>query len=312
MYTENPRRDVLLFVRAVLTNQLARRPLNLKLGNRSGRGDAEESPEVTAEYFRQCARDYFEQLGLGEREATAYLAGKRVLEFGPGDTLGVALVLYAHGAASVHCFDAFPLHQLSEGRVKIYQALLDGFDREQRARADLAFREPGNPRSGFNSAAIAYHVTPDGISGGRAEYDLIISRAVLGLVNRLDKTIDDLAAALKPGGVSLHKVDLSSHGLDRYRPLDFLTWPDLLYRLMYSRKGRPNRWRVDHYQALVRAAGLHLKKLEPTGQVSREEVEFLRPRLAARFLDVPPELLSWLGFWMVLEHTARPFSNGKA
>ena len=74
----------MLFVRAVLTNQLAKyaHPLYLKLGNRSGRGDPNEKPEVTAGYYHQCVHDYFEQLSLGERTPGSYLQGKKVLEYG--------------------------------------------------------------------------------------------------------------------------------------------------------------------------------------------------------------------------------------
>ena len=84
-----------------------------------------------------------------------------------------------------------------------------------------------------------------------------------GLVNCLEKTIDQIARALKPDGVSVHKVDLGGHGLDRYRPLDFLSWPDRVYALMYSRKGRPNRWRVDTYQELAERSGLTIKSSSP-------------------------------------------------
>jgi hypothetical protein len=124
---------------------------------------------------------------------------------------------------------------------------------------------------------------------------------VLALVDRLDATIADVARALAPGGLSIHKVDLSSHGLDRDRPLDFLTWPEPLYRLMYGHKGRPNRLRVDRYQALVTANGLAIRKLEPTGRVSEADALFIRAHVDAAFRDVPIEQLSWLGFWIVLE-----------
>ncbi|HVR02768.1 MAG TPA: methyltransferase domain-containing protein [Polyangia bacterium] len=293
-----------LFLRAALTNQVARFPFYLKLGDRSGRGAKAMRPKEAAAYFRGCARDLFVELGVDEGDAATFLRGKTVLEYGPGDTLGVALLLYAEGAASVHCVDRFPVHKLSERSIEVYGALLDGLRGAQRARAAGAFNEVGNPRSGLRPEVISYQVNPDGLSGRRAAYDLIISRSVLALVNHLDKTIEDIARALKPGGVSVHKVDLGSHGLDRDRPLDFLTWPDRLYDLMYSRKGRPNRWRVDTYQELARRAGLVIKKLVPTAELPHAQIEALLPALPSSFRAVPPELLSWLGFWIVLEPAA--------
>ena len=279
MYSENPRRDVILFMRASLTNVLARFPFYLRLGNRSGRSHADQTPEDAAAYFRRCVGDYCHELSVDR----SFFVGKRVLEYGPGDTLGVALYLFAYGAATVHVVDSFAVHRLTLESIAIYRAILASLDGNARARAESAFVVPGDPTSGFDPQAIEYRVTSHGVSGRRAVYDLVISRSVLALVDRLDETIADVAAALAPGGVSIHKVDLSSHGLDRDRPFDFLTWPEAVYRLMYSRKGRPNRWRVDRYQALVAAAGLRTRSLKPTGELTESEVAFIRPRVIARF-----------------------------
>jgi SAM-dependent methyltransferase len=306
MYSPNPARDLLIFVRATVTNQLARFPAYLKVGNRTGRGDSNQRPEDNAQYFRSCVRDYLDQLGVGADAGAAYLRGKRVLEYGPGDALGAALVFFASGAESVRCVDRFPLHALTANSIALYEALLRGFEGEARERAARAFNEPGNPRSGFNPAAIDYQVTPDGLSGQQGAYDLVVSRSVLALVNRLDQTLADVARALRPDGVSVHKVDLSSHNLDRYRPLDFLTWPEPLYRMMYSRKGRPNRWRADTYRELARRAGLQIRRMEATGRVDPADVAFLQSNAVRPFRDVPADLLSWLGFWVVLEHPRPP------
>ena len=75
---------------------------------------------------------------------------------------------------------------------------------------------------------------------------------------------------------------------------------------MYSRKGRPNRWRVDTYQELAERSGLTIKKLVPTGELPREQIESLRPSLPSVFRSIPPELLSWVGFWIVLERATPP------
>lgn len=297
MYTENSRRDMLLFVRASITNLLAVFPFYVRLGNRSGRGVVNERPEDAAGYFRRCIDDYCAELGVDR----SYFRGKRVLEYGPGDRLGVALYLYAYGAESVHCVDQFPIYRATPAVAATYRAILDSLDGEARDRAARAFVVPGDPASGLDPAAIEHRVTPHGLAGRSGAYDLVLSRSVLALVDRLDDTIADVAAALRPGGVSIHKVDLSSHGLDRDRPLDFLTWPSPLYRLMYSRKGRPNRLRADRYQHLAQRCGLRIRKLSPTGRISDADAAFIRPHVAAPFRDIPADLLSWLGFWIILE-----------
>jgi SAM-dependent methyltransferase len=239
-------------MKAFLSNQLARFTpgFYVNLTHQTGRGSAEESPSQVAEYFIRCFNDYREQLGQNKAEFNEYLKQKRVLEYGPGDTLGVALLFYAHGSELVHCVDRFPLQKLSEKSLKVYQVILESLGRIERERACAAFVVNGKPETGFNTDAINYFITKDGLSGENSKYDLIISRAVLEHVNNLEKTFYDIARALKKDGLSIHLVDLKSHGLDRYQPFDFLTWPSLLYQLMFSEKGFPNRWRINKYQRI--------------------------------------------------------------
>lgn len=307
MYSENRARDVVLFAKAVLSNQLARfAPATyMRLTHETGRGEEEQTPAQIAAYFAECFRDYHKQLGLDEAQFELFLTGKRVLEYGPGDILGVALLMYAHGAAAVDCFDRFPLHTATEKNLRVYETLLASLDGPAGARAHTAFVEPGKPASGFNSAAIRYQVSADGLSGVSNQYDLIVSRAVLEHVGNLDGTVSDVATALKPEGLSIHEVDLRSHGLDRYQAFDFLTWPDPVYRLMFSEKGFPNRWRLNKYRDLFERAGLHIRKLEPTTCLTPEQVARVEPHLSAALRGVSSRELSWMGFWVILEPSPR-------
>lgn len=304
MYTENPARDVLLFAKAFFSNQLARfaPKLYVNLTHQTGRGNEEEDALQVADYFIQCFRDYREQIGLDDEEFSRYLKGRSVLEYGPGDILGVALLMYAYGAEKVDCVDRFPLSRLSNKNISVYTHLLNSLDDKKRERAESAFKEKGKPGSGLRPGAVSYKVTQNGLSDASSEYNLIISRAVLEHVNSLEETMLDISRSMKPGGISLHQVDLKSHGLDRYAEFDFLTWPTTLYRLMYSHKGFPNRWRVDKYRDLAKHAHLNLKKLSPTNRLGTEEVNTIYAKLAKEFRHISPEDLSWQGFWMILEH----------
>jgi SAM-dependent methyltransferase len=306
MYTENPAKDAILFAKALMSNQLARfaPDLYMSLTRQTGRGEGEEDVTQIAEYFTRCFNDYRDQVGLNGDEFKSFLKGRVVLEYGPGDILGVALLFYAHGAERVCCVDRFPLSKLSTKNIDAYQYLLDSLTGRERERADNAFKESGNPASGFNQSAIDYRVARNGLSGSEKEYDMIISRAVLEHVNNLEETMLDVKRGMKPGGVSIHQVDLKSHGLDRYTAFDFLTWPEIAYRLMYSHKGFPNRWRVDKYKELAASSHLRVRHLSPTGLLDREKIEIVHPKLAKSLRHVTPEDLAWTGFWMVLEHPA--------
>lgn len=303
MYTENIGKDGYRFAKAVATNQLARfaPKLYMTLTHETGRGDGGAEPSQTADYFLRCFSDYGERLGYDVEQFDDFLRGKTVLEYGPGDILGVSLLMYAHGAAFVQCVDRFAREKISKANIETYLEILDRLDPEKRRRAADAFNDHGDPGSGFNPAMIRYSVTRDGLINESEAYDLIVSRSVLEHVNHLDLTIRDIANALKPDGVSVHSVDLKSHNLDRYLPFDFLTWPETVYRLMNSHKGRPNRWRVDKYRECVARAGLRFMALAPTGKLQDDQIDRIRPKLAPRFRDLPTEELTWQGFWMVLE-----------
>jgi hypothetical protein len=101
-------------------------------------------------------------------------------------------------------------------------------------------------------------------------------------------------------------VDLRSHGLHRSNPLDFLTWPDWLWSLMYSGKGVPNRWRVDRYRRDLAEQALQVLRLTPTTLAEPRDVAAVRPYLAEQFRALSDEDLSWLGFWLVCRRRDGP------
>lgn len=306
MYSENRLRDLKLFARACATNLLARTApaAYVRLTGQTGRGADEDNEDDIAAYFEQCVADYQSQLGLDAAGFARFLQGKRVLEYGPGDVLGVALWLYAHGAEHVHCVDRFPLQSLSDRNARVYERLLARLPHAARSRAQAAFVEPGDVRSGLRPQAVEYRVTPDGLAARAGSYELVLSRAVLEHVNSLERTLQDVEHCLAPGGVSLHSVDLRSHNLDRDRPFDFLTWPHWAYRWMYSHKGFPNRWRAANYRQTLGQTRLVLRTMAPTAKIAAADLQRIRPHLAPGLDGGDADELCWQGFWMLLEKPA--------
>lgn len=303
MYGERPYDDLKRLFRATLTNQLARffPRQYVWLTAQTGRGGGVESPEQVSQYFLDCFTDYFKVLGVPVEQISAYLAGKRLLEYGPGDIPGVALLMLAYGAQQVVCVDRFPLASLSEKNVAVLVQLINSLPPEAQQRAMQCFVHPGQPASGFAAEYLKYLVKPSGLSGLSEEIDLVFSRAVLEHVNDLAATFQDMRQALRPSGVAIHEVDLKSHGLHRRNILDFLTWPQRLWSLMFSGKGVPNRWRVDRYREILAGSGLRVLVMEQREQASLEVVQEVRPFLAKPFREVSNEDLSWLSFWLVVE-----------
>jgi len=67
-------------------------------------------------------------------------------------------------------------------------------------------------------------------------------------------------------------------------------------------KGFPNRWRIDKYKELIERCGLKCNKFAPLGRLEEKEIEVIKPAMAKQFHHLSLEELSWLEFWMVLEH----------
>lgn len=293
-------------VQASLTNQIARYApaAYVQLTGQTGRGAGEVRLDEVGTYFETCLDDYFAQLGVENTDRAAFLTGKRILEYGPGDVPGVAILMIAHGAAQVICVDRFPLVRMSPKNIEIVKILLARLPQPLRARADACFRQSGQPESGLNPDRITYLVRPSGLSGLTSEIDMVMSRAVLEHVNDLPATFRDTQAALKPGGVAIHQVDLKSHGLHRQNPLDFLNWPTWLWSMMYSAKGVPNRLRANAYRDAVARSGLELVTMMPTLEASPDDVRAVRPDLATPFRTLSDADLSWLGFWLICRKPA--------
>ena len=297
--------ELMRVARAVATNQVARLAPTayLRMTGQTGRGNsASESPEDIAAYFRHCVADYLafanEPAGIQADRAPGFFVGKTVVEYGPGDFPGVAVLMLVEGAAKVYAVDRFAMVRLSEKNVGVWHALVADMDDAQRLRARALLNNPSQPAEGFKRECIEYVVRPHGFSGLHAKADLAISRAVLEHVDDLPGTFNDMLAALKPAGMAMHLVDLKSHGLHRSNPLDFLEWPQWLWSLMYSHKGVPNRWRLDHYRHIVQSLPVQGVRLEPTQRASAADVAAVRSRLAPVFTNLGDDDLACLGLWV--------------
>jgi len=290
-----------MIVKAVASNQLARfaPALYIRLTGQTGRGDsASETTADIAEYFGQCVADYRDILGIPQSEFADFLRDKVVLEYGPGDIPGVALLLVALGARKVYCVDRFPLVKIASKNLHVIRQLSASLSEQERARFDQCFVNPNAPEEGFNPDRIEYLVRPNGLSGLQDEIDLVLSRAVLEHVNDLEATFLDMQRAMKEGALAVHQVDLRSHGLHVSNPLDFLAPPTWLWQLMHSHKGVPNRWRADRYEQIIRRLGVELIAFKPTTVFDQALVTTIRPDLATPFRQVGNEQLTWQGFWL--------------
>ncbi|HMF98954.1 MAG TPA: methyltransferase domain-containing protein [Vicinamibacterales bacterium] len=194
----------------------------------------------------------------GSLDATA-LRGARVLEIGPGETIGVALRFIGDGAAHVTAVDKFMPLQTSEFHRTLYRSLSEELDAAAQQNITDAVELRDSVR--LNPSRLAYqHKSIEGAAAelAPASVDFIVSNAVLEEIYDLDATLAALDRVLKSGGRQVHVIDLRDYGMFAkygFHPLEFLTVSDGVYSHMVRASGQPNRRLVDYYRRALTALG---------------------------------------------------------
>ena len=268
----------------------------MRMTNVSGRGRGRDGKSAVS-YFEGVVRDYEVIARTAGLEGPLF-AGKRVLELGPGNTQAVALLARARGASSVSGWDAFDV--LSRDRAylhAIYEPLL------HRTGDD-----PSPARIVSLLEGCEVHSSRDQLEK-QGPFDVVISRAVLEHVRDLEKLHEDIKALTAKNAVIIHKVDLRSHGFQLTHDLDFLLFPEPVWRGLTTHIGEPNRARFTRYFELGRAHGLSPIYASSTRTLPRSKVDRIRPKLASPYRHMTSDILSVLGFWVVQVREEHPLAK---
>jgi SAM-dependent methyltransferase len=282
------------------------------LATTSGARHATLSLDASLDYIDRIHADYLAYGGIARFSGV-------VAEIGPGDNFGVALRMLGDGATAVHAIDRYRPRRDAAQQAQIYQALA--------ARHGLTDLFDG----GANEAAVRGLVQHAGVPAetffrdSGIQFDAIVSRAVLEHLYDPLGALDDMAAALTPGGVLIHRIDLRDHGMFAgHHPLTFLTASDGLHRAMTRGAGRPNRVLVSAYRAWLERSGLDgaitVSRLTgmpdqvdpapwdalPPGhrEAAVTTVRAIRPRLAPAFRAMTDEDLAVSGCVLVARRPA--------
>lgn len=201
-------------------------------------------------YLEKQFADYIKYAGL----TPEYLKGKRILELGPGDNLGVALKFLAAGADSVVCLDRFYSKRNAEHEREIYKALRESLSAEDKSQFDQAVSLTDNVQFNPQKLQSVYGVSletfADNLAHDREKFDLILSCAVLEEIYDPDPVFAAMDRLLTQGGRLVHIIDLGDYGMFRQQgmhPLTFLTISEPIYKRMASDSGLPNRKRLGYY-----------------------------------------------------------------
>lgn len=214
------------------------------------------------------------------------LAGKTILELGPGPDLGAAALALAAGAARYIGFDRFPLARLTPPALheRLLEAVLTRAGVEP-ARAEGLRRCVQDALAG--RVGPVRYVCREGFDPAAADLppaDLIVSQAALEHFDDPAKTIAQLARVAAPGAVLVAVVDLQTHTrfLRERDPLNIYRYPDRQYRRL-SFPGSPNRARPRDYERSLSEAGWTDVQVRPLLVLPGEYVRAIVPYLAPAF-----------------------------
>jgi SAM-dependent methyltransferase len=209
-------------------------------------------------------------------------AGRRVLELGPGDSLATGLRCLAAGAVGYTAVDRFAVVMDADFERQVFDSAGATLAPEVRERCapELAAAGPVGDRFRYLND-LPVERAPAVL--GDAACDVLFSNAVLEHVADLPGTLAACRRLLAPGGLMLHEVDLRSHQTYQTHPLQFLEYPDWLWRWQSSRCGEPNRVRLPAYLERLENLGFRDVGVEVVERFPRESLERVRPRLAAPF-----------------------------
>lgn len=275
--------------------------------------------------------DYLTYSGLTVEE----LRGLKIFELGFGDNVGVALRLIAAGAAQVVCLDKFYSKRDLEHQKLIYLALRETLPADQQSRFDDTIDLSDGVKINSEKILCIYgkdvENAEDVVQLG--PFDLVISRGAIQDIYEPKQAFEAMDRILVDGGYMLHKIDLSDQGMFRangMHPLEFLTIPDSVYRMMAIDSGKPNRKLMGYYQQLMDSLGYetqmlitgiigvgecglgnlhpHKPKVELNvdyPQSTLDLVKDIRPRLAGAFKDLSDDELIVDGVFIVAKKLPR-------
>ena len=244
---------------------------------RAGLGIKKRKPEgsvldagidvATARYQRVCSF-YLEHL-----DTATEVKGGHVCEIGCGDCLASADLFLNLGARHVSLIEHLPTVTGDAQRAVLERcSRANGF-----GGMPLVLTAAGALDEGRVTKIAAYL---EDIRES-TEYDLMVSFDVLEHVEDVESFFGNCHRMLRAGGRMLHKIDLSGHGVfeDPLPPLDFQTYPDWLYALIYPKYRRATRRTRDEYLEAMRGAGFVVEEVGYLTEAQAPYVEELRPRL---------------------------------
>lgn len=209
------------------------------------------------------------------------LSGRHVLELGSGRFARGAIQLIAHGAKCVTLVDPFALHICDPAHEQLLRQDCDSQNLDWdhiRDRIEVVRYEL--------SELVPSHVAP---------IDLIISHSVLEHVVSPKDVFVKIAELLRPGGTTLHFIDLRDHNFAFRHPFEMLKYSDFIWTNFLNLRGgfHVNRFRLPHYLSAIEKTGLGDVDFEITDS-DLEQLCEVYDQLAPNFKSIDQQTLAAL------------------
>ncbi|MFC1754036.1 methyltransferase domain-containing protein [Thermoproteota archaeon] len=216
----------------------------------SGTESADKTVEEMYDFIISTYRLYVEVFNIDIQD-------KRILEIGPGDNIGVALLLIAKGARQVICVDAFYSRRDREKETEIYKKIFSACTKAEKKRLSEAIIFT-KERFKLNPDKLRYlSRTPIEKWRYKCKFDLVFSRSVLEHVSDVKKTISNTYQLLDSAGKQVHYVSTGDHKIlsEKFGPFEWLKIGKTVWGMMVKYSGHPNRVLIPEYRKILVSSG---------------------------------------------------------
>jgi hypothetical protein len=238
-----------------------------------------EKINADADYAIGIAKGYAAQIPGG----AGSLAGKSVLELGPGWGFATTLILRCWGASRVAVADRF----LSRFQPEYHTALYREVSRRLRTE------DPNCTTWPLDRCVEEGRHSPDAVQAiecpierlpelSLPPFDFLLSNAVLEHVFHPARAAASLHAITAEGGLGFHQVDFRDHR-DFSRPLEYLLLDEFSFLEIFEAQHGEcgNRIRPSQLKAVFEAAGFGSVQFDPNMWAEPDYLVSLLPRLRA-------------------------------
>ncbi|HEX5051970.1 MAG TPA: methyltransferase domain-containing protein [Planctomycetota bacterium] len=224
----------------------------------------------------------------------AHLQGRTLLEIGPGQDLGIPLVLMGFGARA-YVVDPYPCRWTASFHAGFYARLLRAAQERYPGGDFGALEQVVSSRSHDRVAGLVLCDAPlERVPQIPSQsVDLSWSNATLEHVTALDRACAELGRVTATGGIGFHQVDFRDHR-DFARPLEHLTLAEADARIALANGehanyyGSQRRW--TSYLGSLQSAGFAVR-FDADMLAAADQVAEISARADARYAQMGAEVL---------------------